>query len=137
MMKDLFLVATGVIAVDYLLLGFYWLNAAGLLSRARSKVVRPKRLALFAYVAMATFFFGCVHTHVDLLLLPPNDPHWYTWWNVTSHWAQAIGGFVFWYLTRTKLVVNIFDRKSYDRAVNPDTNARLDRLAAEIGVYRP
>lgn len=130
-MKSLFVAANLLIAIDYALIGW-------LLFRRLWEPVRKWRNRTFAATGcMAMFFLLCVHTHVDLLLMEPDtfaNPHWYSWWNVTSHVAQGVFGLVFWYLARKHLTIRIYDRKIYDAAGDPDTERRLQYLAYRAGL---
>ena len=140
MAEALFMASNLLIAVDYFLLGIFFLQSTHLV-RLRVRpgmpvVLRPRRLAMVAYLALGTFFLGCMHTHIQLFLTDDRSHDWHSWWVVASHIAQGLAGLVFWWLARHHLIVNIFDRICYEEAVSPDSNARLDRLKAELEVYR-
>lgn len=133
-MRTVFLLANILIALDYALIGTYFLGRLRLPASLKAK----GRKVLLATSFAVLFFFGCVHTHIDLLVSAAEPstlgPHWYSWWNVTSHVLQGIGGFGFWLLARRYLVINIFDRKLYESAVKPETKRRLDYLEHQARV---
>lgn len=129
-MRTLFIAANILIAIDYALIGWFFFRRLWLpVKKWRSKAFR-------ATVALALFFVLCVHTHIDLAVLETNDAHWHDWWNVMSHWVQGLAGFVFWRLAKNHLVINIFDKKTYSLAANNDTEARLQYLAARVGLVK-
>lgn len=130
-MTALFVAANVLIAVDYALLGIFFLR----------RIRFPTRLGVVNRVTVATvgaalFFFGCVHTHLDLLLLGHLDAHWFSWPNVLSHILQGVGGFMFWFLAQRYLVVNIFERRTYEVAADPEAERRLQYLAQKAGLVR-
>lgn len=131
MMLAAFMVANLVIALDYALLGVYFL---GRLRTPQS--FRRHRKVFFSSVFAALFFFGCVHTHLNLVFMGDISEQWLDPVAVASHWLQALGGFGFWYLARYHLVINIYDRKTYEQAVNPDVERRLQYLAMRTGLCR-
>lgn len=131
-MKNVMIAANLLIALNYVLIGSFFLGRV----RAHLKDSAPKTLV--AYLSLGVFFLGCVHTHLDLVFMGVDDPHWLHPGNIVSHILQGIGGFVFWVLARKYLVINIFDRKAYDRIVEDSrqTEARLAYLAMKAGLVR-
>jgi hypothetical protein len=132
-MKTLFIAATLLIAVDYALIGWFFLGRLWL-PRSTSR-----RWAYMAFLCLVLFFFGCVHTHLDIILLGVGDDeheHWYSWWNVTSHIVQGLAGLGFWVLAKTVLTINIYDRQAYQSAGDGDTERRLQYLALRAGLVR-
>ncbi len=127
-MKAAFYAANLLIAVDYALIGLFFLG--------RLRVTKFNTKSRTALAAMVLFFFGCMHTHLDLVFLGLDDPHWYHPANVASHVAQGVGGIVFWWLARKSLVVNIYDKVEYEKAGNAEREARLQYLAAKVGLIR-
>jgi len=124
------------IALDYFLIGLFFLGRV----RSGISVRRTNPRALLGLAAMIIFFFGCVHTHVNLVILGEGlNPHWFHPLDVFSHAAQGVGGLAFWWLARQHLVINIYDRVVYDEATasareQAETEARLDRLALQVGL---
>jgi len=131
-MRAAFVAANLLIALDYVLIGFYFLARTSLFKASK----RPTRKALVACLAAGLFFFGCVHTHLDLILMDLHDAHWYSWWNLTSHVMQGVGGFTFWFLARHHLTLHIFDRQAYEQATDAQAEERLQRIAMELGLIR-
>lgn len=130
-MRELFWAANIVIAIDYFLIG--WLFLSRIRMRFRQMKTHPRSFG--AIVALVVFFFGCVHTHVDLVVLDQNlSEHWYHWDTVLSHWLQALGGLFFWHLARKYLVINIYDRRLYELSADEDAEARLQYLALKAGL---
>ena len=131
-MKELFIATNVLIALDYFLIGVYFLRRTPLLRRSPR---RSKARAMIACYAAGLFFFGCMHTHI-LLALTESHMHWHSWFNVVSHILQGVGGLTFWYLARHHLVLNIFDKILYERATDDEAEARLQYLADRVGLVR-
>lgn len=136
-MKEIFWASNMLIALDYMLIGWFFLARV----RVAARVARRNPRALMALAAMTVFFFGCAHTHLDLVFLGvdnADDEHWYHPLNVASHVAQALGGLMFWWMARKHLVINIFDRVTYERVSGDvgDNEARLQNLAMRAGLIR-
>lgn len=133
-MRTVFYIANGLIALDYLLIAVLWVK--------RIKLPRKRHRNIGATVAMGAatvFFVGCAHTHIDLLYeayVGTLEGHWYTWWNVTSHVAQGLGGAVFWLLATYYLQLNIFDKKHYESVTSSERQDRLEFLAKSAGVWQ-
>lgn len=128
--------ANVVIAINYVLIALL------LLSRLRLHSLRRYPWAAVFVIAGVGFFLGCVHTHVDLLWLifqGKENPHWSHPPTVLSHVAQALGGLVFWWVLRYRLVLNIYDKALW-RQGEPETveqtERRLHYLADKVGLIR-
>lgn len=133
-MKTLFHVANALIALDYFLIGMFFLQRL----RAANTLRHSSPKAMAAVIAAVLFFFGCVHTHMNLLLLDEISDHWYGLLDVLSHWLQGLGGFTFWVLARKYLVINIFDVVAYRRVLSHDEDERerLRYVAIKEGLMR-
>lgn len=129
-MNGILTTANVVITLDYLLIGLFFLQRL----LATRQLRRTHRWAVFGLASMALFFFGCMHTHLDIALQHTYHGHQASWLYVVSHVLQAVGGLAFYWLARRKLVINIYDRETYERATDAETERRLDYLAARVGL---
>jgi ABC-type long-subunit fatty acid transport system fused permease/ATPase subunit len=135
--RTAFVAANALIALDYLLIGIFFLSRLHMTRSLR----RANPYAVAALLAMGLFFFGCVHTHVELawhVWHGEAHHHWHTWQGLASHILQGVGGFVFWVLAQRHLIVNIFDRASFWRANDGglETERRLEIMAIRVGLQQ-
>lgn len=80
-------------------------------------------LTVLACIGATIFFVGCAHTHIDLAYWSGTGQlreHWFSWWNVLSHFLQGVGGLIFWVLATFYLQINIFDKRHYERTIHGD-----------------
>lgn len=119
-----FVIVNATIAGCYGLLALYFVKRIKLPGK---KDRNP--LTILACIGAGLFFVGCAHTHLDLTVWAMErelKPHWYSWWNVLSHFLQAVGGITFWVLATYYLQLNIFDKKHYEKTQKEVLNGHDD-----------
>jgi hypothetical protein len=113
MLPEIFATINGVIALCYGLIALYLVTRIKL----PGGVKNGWRVVL-AFVFAAAFFIGCAHTHFDIMIHANRGElgeHWYDFWSIFSHAAQAIGGLGFFVLATLWLELQIYDKHDYDR----------------------
>lgn len=112
MASDIFVVVNGIIALSYGMLAIFFARKIRLTGG-----FKHNWRALTALAFAAIFFIGCAHTHFDLMIYGMEEhinEHWFSWWNVSSHVLQAIGGIGFYILATKWIECQIYDKKDYD-----------------------